>query len=65
MIAEEVKSNTWAFWGVVCFILFLAGVAVYFFCGNVMLRKTGFLEVLPFAPFCDVYDLLIYERQLF
>lgn len=47
MIAEEVKSNTWAFWGVVCFILFLAGVAVYFFCGNVMLRKTGF-----FGGFC-------------
>lgn len=42
MIAENVGSNTWATWSVLCFILFLTGVAVYLFCSNVMLRKTGF-----------------------
>lgn len=42
MIAADVRSDTWAVAGAVCFILFLAGVAVYLFCGNVLLRKTGF-----------------------
>ncbi len=42
VIAEEVKSNTWAILAAVSFILFLAGVAVYLFCSNVLLRKTGF-----------------------
>ncbi|MDE6637960.1 MAG: tetratricopeptide repeat protein, partial [Muribaculaceae bacterium] len=42
VIAEEVKSDTWAFLAAACFILFLAGVAVYLFCSNVLLRKTGF-----------------------
>lgn len=42
LIAADVRSNTWAVWGVVCFILFVGGVALYLFCGNVLLRKTGF-----------------------
>ncbi|MDE6697825.1 MAG: tetratricopeptide repeat protein [Muribaculaceae bacterium] len=42
VIAEEVKSDTWAVLAAASFILFLAGVAVYLFCSNVLLRKTGF-----------------------
>lgn len=42
LIAEDVKSNFWATLSVICFIFFLGGVAVYFFCSSVPLRKTGF-----------------------
>lgn len=42
IIAAEVRSNTWADLSVVCFILVLAGIAVYLFCSNVLLRKIGF-----------------------
>lgn len=42
LIAAEVRSNTWADLSVACFILVLAGVAVYLFCSNVLLRKIGF-----------------------
>lgn len=42
VIAEEVKSDTWAVLAAASFILFLAGVAIYLFCSNVLLRKTGF-----------------------
>lgn len=42
VIAEDVRSDYWATLSVGCFILFLGGVAVYLFCSNVLLRKTGF-----------------------
>lgn len=41
-IAEETASNTWAVWGAVFFILFVAGVALYIFTRDVMARKIGF-----------------------
>lgn len=42
ILAKEISSNTWAFWSVATFLLFLGGVALYLFCSNVMIRKTGF-----------------------
>ncbi|MDE6649025.1 MAG: tetratricopeptide repeat protein [Muribaculaceae bacterium] len=42
VIAKDVRYDVWARLGVVSFILFLCGVAVYLFCSNVLLRKTGF-----------------------
>ena len=42
IIAADVSSDVWAGWSAVCFIFCLGGVAVYLFCSNVMLRKTGF-----------------------
>lgn len=41
-IAKEVRSNTWAVCSAVSFVLFLGCVAVYLFCSNIILRKSGF-----------------------
>jgi len=42
IIAVDVSSNFWSVWAAVCFIAFLSAVAVYLFCSNILLRKTGF-----------------------
>lgn len=42
LIASDVRSNTWALYSVICFLLVLGGIAVYLFCSNVFLRKVGF-----------------------
>lgn len=42
LIACDVRSDVWATFSVVSFILFLGGVAVYLFVGNVLMRKIGF-----------------------
>lgn len=42
LIAIDVSSNFWAFLSAVCFIIFLGCVAIYLFCSNILLRKTGF-----------------------
>ncbi len=42
IIAIDVSSNFWSVWAAVCFVAFLSAVAVYLFCNNILLRKTGF-----------------------
>lgn len=42
VIAEDRSSNFWAVLSAGSFVLLIALVAVYLFCGNIMLRKTGF-----------------------
>lgn len=42
VIAEDRSSNFWALFSAGSFVLFIALVAVYLFCGNILLRKTGF-----------------------
>lgn len=42
IIARDVLSDTWAIWSALAFVLFIGCVAIYLFCGNVILRKTGF-----------------------
>lgn len=42
VIAVDVSSNLWAVLGAACFVVFLGLVALYLFCSNIMLRKTGF-----------------------
>lgn len=39
---SRLSSNTWAIIAIVTFLLFLAGVAVYLFMDNVLMRKIGF-----------------------
>lgn len=41
-IAVDVNSDVWAVWAAVCFVALLCCIAVYLFCSNIMLRKTGF-----------------------
>lgn len=48
VISRDVRSDTWAVWSAVCFIAFLACVAIYLFCSNVLLRKSGFFGGLAF-----------------
>lgn len=42
MIAVDVSSNVWAVWAAVCFMALLGCIAVYLFCSDILLRKTGF-----------------------
>ena len=39
---SHLSSNTWAIIAIITFLLFLAGVAVYLFMDNVLMRKIGF-----------------------
>ena len=39
---SRLSSNTWAIIAIVTFLLFLAGLAVYLFMDNVLMRKIGF-----------------------
>ena len=39
---SRLSSNAWAIIAIITFLLFLAGVAVYLFMDNVMMRKIGF-----------------------
>ena len=39
---SRLSSNTWAIIAIITFLLFLAGVAVYLFLDNVLMRKIGF-----------------------
>ena len=39
---SRLSSNTWAILAIITFLLFLAGVAVYLFMDNVLMRKIGF-----------------------
>lgn len=41
-ICAEVAPNVWAYLAAISFILVLGGIAVYLFCSDVRLRKTGF-----------------------
>ena len=41
-ICADVAPNVWAYLAVFSFILVLGGVAIYLFCNDVRLRKTGF-----------------------
>lgn len=42
MIAVDVSSNFWAVLAACSFIAFIALVAIYLFCSNIIVRKTGF-----------------------
>lgn len=42
LISLDVLSDSWALLSAVAFVMFLGCVAVYLFCTNVLLRKTGF-----------------------
>ena len=45
-VRDLFSSDTWAVIAVIAFLLFLTGVVLYFFCGNVALRKLGFFAGL-------------------
>lgn len=51
LIAIQTRSNSWAVFAVMAFILFLGGLAMYIMTPNVLARKTGFFSALVFFIF--------------
>ncbi|WP_455496943.1 tetratricopeptide repeat protein [Coprobacter sp.] len=41
-LRDSLSSNSWAVLAIVCFLFFVAGIYLYFFTRNVLLRKIGF-----------------------
>lgn len=60
MIAIDSRSNGWAVFAVMAFILFLGGLAMYIFTPNVLARKTGFFSALTFFIFTTVFIVFAY-----
>ncbi len=61
-LVYSVSSNTWGVWGCILFILLLASVAVYLFCGNVLLKKIGFfggLVMIPLIVMCICFSMMV------
>lgn len=54
-IAVETRSDSWAVFAVMAFILFLGSLAMYVFTPNVLARKTGFFSGLVFLGFTAVF----------
>ncbi|MCM1489290.1 MAG: tetratricopeptide repeat protein [Muribaculum sp.] len=59
IIAVDVSSNFWAVLAASSFILLLGCVAVYLFCSNILLRKTGFFG--GFALLCLSVLFLVFS----
>ena len=55
LIAYDTRSNNWAVFAVMAFILFLGGLALYIFTPNVLARKTGFFSGLTFLGFTIIF----------
>ena len=60
LIAIETRSNSWAVFAVMAFLLFLGGVAMYIFTPNVLARKTGFFSGLVFFFFTVIFLIFAY-----
>lgn len=60
LIAVESKSNNWAVFAVMAFILFLGGMAMYVFTPNVLARKTGFFSGLVFLGFTIIFVIFAF-----
>lgn len=54
-IAIDTKSNNWAVFAAMAFILFLGGLALYMFTPNVLARKTGFFSGITFLGFTTIF----------
>lgn len=54
-IAEDHLSDTWFIWSVVCFLLFIICVSLYFFVKIVILRKCGFFGGFIFLSLSIIF----------
>lgn len=63
-VAAKVHPNAWAWVGIVSFVLTLCGVCVWFFCGNVTLRKVGFFGAIILLVLCIIANILAYRAAL-
>lgn len=60
IIAIDHKSNGWAVFAVIAFILFVGAVALYTFTPNILARKTGFFSGLVFLGFTVIFIVFSY-----
>lgn len=54
-VAREMKSDVWAWYAAMAFILLMASVAVYIFATNVAARKVGFFGSMIFIMFTALF----------
>lgn len=52
------KSNTWAVWGVISFVLLCGCVSVYYFRDEVLIRKIGFFGGIGMLVLCIIFNVL-------
>lgn len=57
-MSNSLHPNTWAWIGIISFLLALAGVAVYYFANGVGLRKTGFFGAGILIVICVLANIL-------
>lgn len=57
-LAGRMHPNTWAWIGIVTFVLALGGVLLYFFADSVSLRKTGFFGCGVLLVVCVIANIL-------
>ncbi len=55
------SSNTWAIIAIITFLLFLAGVAIYMFMDNVLMRKIGFFGGAMLIVACILANLAAFH----
>ncbi len=55
------SSNTWAIIAIITFLLFLAGVAIYMFMDNVLMRKIGFFGGAVLIVACILANLAAFH----
>ena len=60
ILTIETRSNSWAVFAVMAFILFLGGMAMYMFTPNVLARKTGFFSGITFLGFTVIFLIISY-----
>lgn len=60
-IAAKIHPNAWAWVGIVCFVLVLAGVCVWFFASAVAVRKVGFFGAGILLIVCVLANILSYR----
>lgn len=56
------RSSTWCVWMVVCWILFLAALALYFLAGKVIMKKIGFFSAVVLLPLAVVFGLFAWAN---
>ncbi|MCM1310371.1 MAG: tetratricopeptide repeat protein [Bacteroides sp.] len=60
-VAAKIHPNAWAWVGIVSFLLALGGASVWFFCGNIALRKVGFFGAIILVIVCVIANILAYR----
>ena len=58
---SRLSSNTWAIIAIVTFLLLLAGVAIYLFMDNVLMRKIGFFGGAAMLVLCILANLAAFH----